>query len=136
MTTIPIEVSTEQLIRAVEQLPQQELETFVAQIVALRAQRTAPHLSQDETALLLQINGAISPDVQRRFNDLVAKRQMETISPAELTELIQITDVIEQQDAQRLAALIALAQLRLHSRGIMSEAQSLQNAVESLAYCN
>jgi hypothetical protein len=112
MTTIPIEVSTEQLIRAVEQLPQQELETFVAQIVALRAQRTAPHLSQDETALLLQINGAISPDVQRRFNDLVAKRQMETISPAELTELIQITDAIEQQDGQRLAALIALAQLR------------------------
>jgi hypothetical protein len=97
----------------------------------LRAQRTAPHLSQDETALLLQINGAISPDVQRRFNDLVAKRQMETISPAELTELIQITDVIEQQDAQRLAALIALAQLNgthemrneLSSRRVWREAK-------------
>ena len=112
MTTIPIEVSTEQLIRAVERLPQQELETFVAQIVALRAQRTAPHLSQDETALLLQINAGISSDLQRRFNELVAKRQTETITPAELTELIQITDEIEQQDAQRLAALIALAQLR------------------------
>jgi hypothetical protein len=112
MTTIPIEVSTEQLIRAVERLPQQELETFVAQIVALRAQRTAPHLSQDETALLLQINAAIPPDMQRRFNELVAKRQMDAISPAELTELIQITDVIEQRDTQRLAALIALAQLR------------------------
>ncbi len=112
MTTIPIDVSTEQLIRAVERLPQEELETFVAQIVALRAQRVASHLSKEETALLLLINAGISPDVQRRFNDLVTKRQTETISSAELTELIQITDVIEQQDTQRLAALIELAQLR------------------------
>jgi len=112
VTTIPIEVSAEQLLRAVERLPQQELETFVAQIVALRAQRSAPHLNQEETALLLQINAGISPDLQRRFNELVAKRQLETISPAELAELIQITDEIEQRDAQRLAALIELAQLR------------------------
>lgn len=34
------------------------------------------------------------------------------MSPAEITELIQITDEIEQRDAQRLAALIELAQLR------------------------
>jgi hypothetical protein len=64
---------TEQLLRAVKRLPQHELESFIAQIVALRTQRTAPHLNQEETALLLQINGAISPDVQRRFNALVAK---------------------------------------------------------------
>jgi hypothetical protein len=95
-----------------KRLPQQELETFVAQIVALRAQRTAPHLNQEETALLLQINTDISPDLQPRFNELVAKRQLESISPAELTELIQITDEIEQRDAQRLAALIELAQHR------------------------
>ena len=112
MTTIPIEVSAEQLFRAVERLPQQELETFVAQIVALRAQRSAPHLNQEETTLLLQINAGISPELQRRFNELVAKRQQETISPAELTELIQVTDEIEQRDAQRLAALIELAQHR------------------------
>jgi len=56
MTTIPIEaqVSTEQLLRAVEQLPPQELAAFVAQVVALRAQREAPHLGQPETTLLLQ----------------------------------------------------------------------------------
>jgi hypothetical protein len=54
----------------------------------LRAQRTTPHLIQDETALLLQINAGISPDLQRRFNALVAKRQTETIIPAELTKLI------------------------------------------------
>jgi hypothetical protein len=126
MTTIPIEVSTEQLIRAVERLPQQELEIFVAQIVALRAQRTAPHLSQEETALLLQINAGISPDLQRRFNELVTKRQTGTITPAELTELIRITSEIEQRDAQRLAALIKLAQLRQTTVPILMDALGIR----------
>ena len=52
------------------------------------------------TKLSIHLGGAgISLDLQRRFNELVTKRQMETITPAELTELIQITDTIEQQDA-------------------------------------
>jgi hypothetical protein len=64
MTTISIEaqVSTEQLLHAVERLPPQELATFVDQVVALRAQRTAPHLDQPETTLLLQINQGISAE--------------------------------------------------------------------------
>ena len=112
MTTIPIEVSTEQLLRAVERLPPQALDAFVAQVIALRAQRNAPHLSQEETALLRQINARLAPELQFRFNELVAKRQAETITPDELQELIQITDQIEHHDAQRLAALNNLARLR------------------------
>ena len=114
MTTIPIEVqvSTEQLLRAVEQLPAQELAAFVAQILTLQAQREAPHLSQSETVLLLEINQGISSELQQRFKELVAKRQSETITPDELHELIQITNQIEQRDAQRLAALDELASLR------------------------
>jgi hypothetical protein len=61
MATIPIEaqVSTEQLIRAVERLPAEELAAFVAQVLALQAQREAPHLSQSETALLLRIKASV-----------------------------------------------------------------------------
>jgi hypothetical protein len=114
MTTIPIEaqVSTEQLLHAVEQLPPQEFAAFLDQLLALRAQRRAPHLSQPETALLLRINRGLDPSIQRRFNELAAKRQDETISPAELDELIRLTVAIEQRDADRLAALDALAGLR------------------------
>ena len=112
MTTIPIEVSTEQLLRAVERLPAQDLEAFVAQVIALRAQRNAPHLTQEETALLRRINAPLAPDLQRRFDDLVAKRQAETIAPDELDELIQLTEQVERNDAQRLAALNDLARLR------------------------
>jgi hypothetical protein len=112
MTTIPIEVSTEQLLRAVERLPPQDLEAFVAQVIALRAQRSAPHLSPEETALLRHINASLAPDLQRHFDELIAKRQAETISPNELQELVQLTEQIEEQDAQRLAALGDLARLR------------------------
>lgn len=112
MTTIPIEVSTEQLLRAVERLPAQDLDAFVAQVIALRAQRNAPHLTQEETALLRRINAPLAPDLQRRFDDLVAKRQAETIAPDELDELIQLTEQVERHDAHRLAALNDLARLR------------------------
>jgi hypothetical protein len=114
MTTIPIEaeVSTEQLLRAVTRLPPQEFAAFVSELLALRAQRQEPRLSQAETALLLQINEGISAETQQRFDELVAKRQAETITPEELAELIQLTDQSEQRDAQRVAALEALAQLR------------------------
>jgi hypothetical protein len=114
MTTIAIEaqVSTEQLLHAVERLPSQELATFVTQVVALRAQREAPHLGQQETALLLRINTGIPAETGRRFAELVAKRQAEIITPEELHELVQLTDQIEQHDAERLATLIELAQMR------------------------
>jgi hypothetical protein len=102
----------DQLLHAVEQLPPQEFAAFVDHLLALRAQRQGPHLSQPETALLLQINQGIDPAVQLRFDELVAKRRDEGISPAELDELIGITDLIEQRDAERLAALDALASLR------------------------
>jgi hypothetical protein len=112
MSTIPIEVSTEQLLRAVERLPSQELDAFVAQVIALRAQRNVPHLTQEETTLLRRINAPLVPDLQRRFDELVARRQAETITPDELQELMGITDQIEQHDAERLAALNDLARLR------------------------
>lgn len=114
MTTIPIEaeVSTEQLLRAVAQLPSQEFATFVNQLLGLRAQRTEPCLNQSETALLLKINEGVSADIQRRFKKLVEKRQKEIIAPEELAELIQITEQIERHDVQRLRALEALADLR------------------------
>ncbi len=114
MASIPIEahVSTEQLLHAIEQLPPQEFASFVERLLALRAQRQEPHLTRTETALLLQINQGLDPAEQRRYDELVAKRRAETITPEELDELVRLTDVIERRDAQRLLALDALATLR------------------------
>jgi hypothetical protein len=128
MTTIPIEVqvSTEQLLQAVEQLPPQELVSFLAQVLALRAHREASHLSSSETSLLLHINRGLPDDLQHRFHELVAKRQAETITFDELHELNQITDQIEQHDSERLAALDALARLRGVTLGSLMDDLGIQ----------
>lgn len=76
------------------------------------AQGRGPRLSQPETGLLLQINQGLPAGVQQRFDELVAKRRAERITPDELRELIQITDEIEQRDAKRLTALVELARVR------------------------
>ena len=127
MATIRVEaqVSTDQLLRAVEQIPEGDLDTFVARVLALRAQRAAPHLSADESDLLVRINTPVSPTIQQRYNALIAKRRAETLTPTEQQELIDLTDHIEQQDADRVQALTELAQLRqtsmtqlMHTLGI------------------
>jgi hypothetical protein len=113
MSTIPIEISTEQLLQAVERLPADELAAFAARVNLLRARRETPRLSEDETTLLLQINRAgLEPTQQARFDALVAKRQAETIAAAELQELIELTNLSEQRDVERLQALGSLARLR------------------------
>ena len=120
MSTIPIEISTEQLLRAVEQLPTNELDTFVAQVVALRTRRAGGQLGADETEFLLTINAAqLDPNQQARFDAPVAKRQEETITPVELQELIELTDIIERRDAKRLEALQELARLRQTTVGAL-----------------
>ncbi|WP_129673301.1 STAS/SEC14 domain-containing protein [Candidatus Chloroploca sp. Khr17] len=127
MSTIPIEISTEQLLRAVERLPANELETFVAQVIALRTRREGGQLDANETALLLTINAAyLDPAQQARFDALVAKRQAETITPTELQELIAMTDVIEQRDTERLEALQELARVRQTTVGILMDALGIR----------
>ena len=114
MSTVPIEanISSDQLLRAVEHLPPQELASFVRRVLILKVQREAPSLSPIESALLGQINLTLSPMQQQHYDALIERRDANTITPEELATLIQMTDEIEHQDAQRLTALIQLAQLR------------------------
>jgi hypothetical protein len=114
MSVIPVEVqmSSEQLLKAIEQMSEPDLEEFVTQVLLLKARRRNANLSTQESEWLLQINQAIPPELQARFNELVAKRQAFTLTDAEHAELLQLTDQIEQRDAERIEALGKLAQLR------------------------
>jgi hypothetical protein len=51
-------------------------------------------------------------DVQKRFDELVAKRQAETLSPDEYQELLGLIDWIEKSDARRVEYMAKLARLR------------------------
>jgi hypothetical protein len=70
------------------------------------------HSSATEGNLLQKIGQTLPPAIQQRYNDLRAKLQAETLTPAEHQELLNLTDIMEQFDAERLQHLLALAQLR------------------------
>jgi hypothetical protein len=102
----------EQLLKAVAQLPDEEIGRFTEQVIALRARRVAPSLPAEEEILLQRINSAFPADDQQRYDALVAKRLDETLTPDEYDELLRLSDLYEAYDATRIAALSDLAQVR------------------------
>ena len=70
-----LEVSSEQLLKAIMQLPEPELERFLAQVLALRPRHAECRLSQAESELLLKINQGIPAGLQHRYNELIGKRR-------------------------------------------------------------
>src|SRR3712207_6810239 len=121
-----IQVEADQLLKAVEQMPPHELDAFVAQVLAVRAQREAPMLSATESTLLIRINHAIPQPLQQRFDALIARRDAERLSPEEHAELLELTTQIEQREADRIAALAALAQLRNMSLNDLMQSLRIQ----------
>jgi hypothetical protein len=102
----------EELLKAVAQLPDDEIGRFTEQVIALRARRVAPSLPAEEEVLLQRINRAFPAEDQQRYDALVTKRQDETLTPDEYDELLRLSDRHEAFDATRIAALIDLAQVR------------------------
>jgi hypothetical protein len=109
---IEAQLSTKELLKAVTQLSQRELEQFASQVIALTAQRRAPSLPQVESELLLKINQGVPPDIQKRYNELIAKRQAEILTPDEYEELLRLTQQVEKLEARRVEYLAELACLR------------------------
>ena len=117
MAVIQVEaqLSTEQLFKAVKQMPQNTLEKLVTEVLALRAERVVPRLTETESDLLLKINRGVPEALQKRYNALIAKRQAETLSKKEHDELLRMTSRFEKLDVERMKYLVALARLRKKS---------------------
>lgn len=112
LVEVKAQLPTEQLLEAIGQLNQTELDEFVRQVITLRAKRQAPSLSKTETELLQRINQGIPARVKKRAEVLIAKRQKETLTAQEHAELIQLTEQIEELEAERVTHLAELARLR------------------------
>jgi len=69
-------------------------------------------LPKNEAELLLNINQGLPLIVQRRYDELTAKRRSDTIKAEELQELLNLIDRIEHSDAERIKHLAQLAHLR------------------------
>jgi hypothetical protein len=107
-----MQASTAQLLETVEQLPPQELEEFLLQILKVQAHRQTPSLTEVESGLLLIINQGPSSEFRERLNHLVLKRQSLEIEESELTQLIEMTEQVELWNVERIQALIKLGQIR------------------------
>lgn len=114
MSTVQVKtpVSSDELLIAASQLNLAELEKLVSNIVALQAQRRAPSLPPAETELLLKINQEIPTELQKRYNELIAKRRAVALSNDEYEELLRLTDEIEKLEARRIQHLGELASIR------------------------
>lgn len=116
MTTIQvkseIKIDIEQLMDGVARLDTPALENLLSQVSLVLAQRKAPRLSQQESLLLQQINAGVPDAIQKRYIELQTKLHHEMISADEHQELLALIDEIELADANRLQALLELAQLR------------------------
>ncbi|OYD87522.1 STAS/SEC14 domain-containing protein [Nostoc sp. 'Peltigera membranacea cyanobiont' 213] len=109
---VEVQLSSEELLKAVEQLNLSELEQFVSQVIVLQAQRKATRLPQAEAELLLKINQGIPSNIQTDYKELIAKRDDEILTEDEHQQLLQLTKEIEKIQAQRLENLAELAHLR------------------------
>jgi hypothetical protein len=114
LSTVQVQsqVSLDELLNGVGQLSLPELERFVTQAIALLAERKSPSLSKDEAELLIRVNQGLPLDIQKRYDELVAKRKAEALTPDEYQELLNLIDEIEKADAERAKHLVELARLR------------------------
>ena len=105
-------LSIGELLKAVKQLSQSELEQFAAEVIALRAQSRAPSLPQNEAQLLQKINQGIPLEVQKRYEELIDKQEAETLTPDESDELQRLIEQIEDLEVRHVEYLTKLADLR------------------------
>jgi hypothetical protein len=114
--TLELPPELEKNIKAAAAKAGSQPEDFVLSAVQERLSKTAgvssPHLSKQESELLLAINQSFSHVNWQQYFELIDKRDAETITSDELGELISITDGIEEANAKRLQYLIKLAELR------------------------
>jgi alkylhydroperoxidase/carboxymuconolactone decarboxylase family protein YurZ len=110
---VPAELTVDHLVRAVEQLPPEELAEFARRVIAIQVRRGVPLLVNDEEqALLAAISGRLPTEAQRRLDELREKSYGETLTPVEQAELLAFVQQVEQRDVARAEALVQLAKKR------------------------
>jgi len=112
MIQVEAHLTPGQLLKAVEKMPQEDLDRFVEQVVVLRANQRAPRLSLAESELLEKINQGLTAQDQQQYDELVAKRENADLAQDENTEFLRLTNLLEAMNVERMEALAKLARIR------------------------
>ncbi len=104
MAVYNLEVSAENLLGAVLQMPEKEFERFF---------QNARQLKIREAELVKKINEFnLAPEKEKVYRNLLGKFRAEKITPAEHQELIQLTDELERLNVKRLECVAKIAEIR------------------------
>lgn len=108
-----VEVTSESLLSAFVKMPENEFERFFEEVKQLRQKKAKPKWTAREVGIIQKINECVlPPEKQIRYNELVEKRQNETIGESEMDELIKLTDETEEHTLRRVELLVKLAKSR------------------------
>jgi hypothetical protein len=104
--------TSDALVQAAQALSFPELEHLVDRLVVLRTRRAIEDSRTSEADLITLIHEAVPSVLLRRSGELRAKRRAGKLAETERDELVRLTDLIEQLNAQRVLHLAQLAHLR------------------------
>ncbi len=120
MIHLQADLTSKQLLDAVMQLPQSELENFILKVNSLRPKYESRKLSRSKSELLLKINRGIPEKLQKRYNELISKRYEMAPDSEEYDELLKLTDRIEYliklADIRKKPLTILMDELGIHTK--------------------
>lgn len=112
MSSATQNMSQAQILDAVKQLPINELEDFVNQVLVFQAKKRANNLSASETRLVKNIYRKFSAEKISFLKQLRKKLAAADLSENEYEDLAALTDALEEFHAQRVKSLVELAKIR------------------------
>lgn len=114
MSAVETKISpkAEKLLRDVEQLSAADFQAFLTRAVRSRAESQSLHPELSETELVEKAHESLPASLWQEYDGLKAKFKKETLTEDEYSRLLELSDQIEIQNAQRVGYLVALAQRR------------------------
>ncbi|MDP5018584.1 STAS/SEC14 domain-containing protein [Anabaena sp. UHCC 0187] len=105
---VEVQLSSEQLFKAVEQLTQPNLEQFLSQIVVLYTHKAAASLVENESQLFVQSHQHMIIDNNEK---LIDKTEVESLTKEEYKALLYLGEQIDRLQAQRIEYMAELAKI-------------------------
>lgn len=105
-------ISFDELIQSVSRLDSMDLTVFLNKLNQMTSQQSNHVILQQEKKLIQQIKDIIPLSVLHRFKQLQDKLHKQTITDKEQSEMLLVTDFIEEKSAERILLLSTLAKIR------------------------
>jgi uncharacterized protein YnzC (UPF0291/DUF896 family) len=113
MSVHNLQISTENLLGVILQMPDSEYDKFIEKANKLRRKSVKPAWTKTEIELIKKINDCLlSTEEQSLFDKLVKKRRAEKITGSELETLIVLAEKSEMLNVDRINYLVKLAKLK------------------------